>query len=132
MEAQFIGKPVLLMHGLFSDSYIFTANNSSLSFVLSDAGFDVWLYNTRGVCLSRTLSIYKRPGSLPNMNRISWNFSFHEMGVYDLTAVIDFILKKNRTFKIERCGLFFRSNYSICFACPISQNTTLRSTNLYS
>lgn len=26
-----IGKPVLLMHGLFSDSYIFTANNSSLS-----------------------------------------------------------------------------------------------------
>lgn len=47
-----------------------------LGFVLSDAGFDVWLYNTRGVGLSRTLSIYKRPGSLPNMNRISWNFRY--------------------------------------------------------
>lgn len=51
-------------------------NYSISGFVLSDAGFDVWLYNTRGVGLSRTLSIYKRPGSLPNMNRISWNFRY--------------------------------------------------------
>jgi len=43
-------------------------------YVLSDAGFDVWLYNCRGAGLSRTLSIYKGPGSLPNMNRISWDF----------------------------------------------------------
>lgn len=110
-----IGKPVLLMHGLFSDSYIFTANNSSLSFVLSDAGFDVWLYNTRGVGLSRTLSIYKRPGSLPNMNRISWNFSFHEMGVYDLTAVIDFILKKTEHSKLNVVG--YSLGATIAFVC---------------
>lgn len=47
-----------------------------LGFVLSDAGFDVWLFNARGTGLSRTLSIYKKPGLSPKMNRISWDFRY--------------------------------------------------------
>ncbi|KAL4120710.1 hypothetical protein QTP88_013352 [Uroleucon formosanum] len=110
-----IGRPVLLMHGLFSDSIVFAIRNSSLGYVLSDAGFDVWLYNCRGTGLSRTLSIYKRPGSLPNMNRISWDFSFHELGVYDLTAVIDFILKKTEYSKLDIVG--YSLGATVAFVC---------------
>ncbi|XP_001951496.2 gastric triacylglycerol lipase [Acyrthosiphon pisum] len=110
-----IGRPVLLMHGMFSDSVVFAAQNSSLSFVLSDAGFDVWLYNSRGTGLSRTLSIYKGPGSLPNMNRVSWDFSFHELGVYDLTAVIDFILKKSEYSKLDIVG--YSLGATVAFVC---------------
>ncbi|VVC27320.1 Alpha/beta hydrolase fold-1,Alpha/Beta hydrolase fold,Lipase, eukaryotic [Cinara cedri] len=99
-----IGKPVLLLHGLYLSSAIFTLNNSSLSFVLSDAGFDVWLFNARGVGLSRTLSIYNGPGSPARMNKISWDFSFHEMGVYDMTSTIDFVLKKTGYSKLDVLG----------------------------
>ncbi|KAL5243616.1 hypothetical protein ACI65C_011026 [Semiaphis heraclei] len=110
-----IGRPVLLMHGICSDSIVFAANKSSLSFVLSDAGFDVWLYNIRGAGLSRTLSIYEGPGSLPNMNRVSWNYSFHELGVYDLTAVIDFILKKSEYSKLDIVG--YSLGATVSFVC---------------
>ncbi|XP_001951191.1 gastric triacylglycerol lipase [Acyrthosiphon pisum] len=109
------GKPVLLLHGLYLSSAIFTINNSSLSFVLSDAGFDVWLFNARGVGLSRKLSIYKKPGSSPKMNSISWDFSFHEMGVYDMTTTIDFILKTTGYSKLDVVG--YSLGTTISLAC---------------
>nr|AKM28433.1 gastric triacylglycerol lipase 1 [Aphis gossypii] len=110
-----IGKPVLLLHGLYLSSAIFTINNSSLSFVLSDAGFDVWLFNARGVGLSRKLSIYKKPGLQPKMNSISWDFSFHEMGVYDMTTAIDFILKSTGHSKLDVVG--YSLGTTISLAC---------------
>ncbi|XP_022170231.1 gastric triacylglycerol lipase-like [Myzus persicae] len=107
------GKPVLLLHGLYLSSAIFTINNSSLSFVLSDAGFDVWLFNARGVGLSRKLSIYKKPGSSPKMNSISWDFSFQEMGVYDMTTTIDFILKNTGYSKLDVVGYSLGTTISL-------------------
>jgi lysosomal acid lipase/cholesteryl ester hydrolase len=48
-------------------------------------GFDVWLGNNRGnkYCLNHV--------KLSEKENTFWKFSFHEMGVYDLPAIIDYI-----------------------------------------
>jgi len=82
-----IGKqPVFLQHGLLSSStdWVITANKS-LAFMLSDLGYDVWLGNARG----NTYSV-GHASLLPNSAQF-WNFSFHEMGVYDLPAVLNHV-----------------------------------------
>ncbi|XP_060097261.1 lipase member M-like isoform X2 [Heteronotia binoei] len=84
-------KPViLLVHGLMMEGRSWLANlpSNSLGFVLADAGYDVWILNSRGSTWSRkhqTLSIDQEK---------FWDFSFHEMGIYDIPAAINFILQK--------------------------------------
>lgn len=61
--------------------------NGDLPFILADAGYDVWLGNFRGN--------YNGRGHV-NMSTDDenfWKFSFHEMGVYDLPAFVDHILR---------------------------------------
>ncbi|XP_026805905.1 gastric triacylglycerol lipase-like [Rhopalosiphum maidis] len=99
-----IGKPILLMHGLFLSSFVFTNTNKSLSYSLSEAGYDVWLFNARGTGLSRTYSIYSKAGAAPRMNKMSWDFSFHEMGIYDFPAAVDFVLNKTGRPKLDVVG----------------------------
>lgn len=56
------------------------------AYVLADSCYDVWLPNHRGNTYSRahtTLSVNSRE---------YWNFSWHELGIYDLPASIDYIL----------------------------------------
>ncbi|XP_033003951.1 lysosomal acid lipase/cholesteryl ester hydrolase-like [Lacerta agilis] len=83
---------VLLVHGILSEGRTWIVNppNSSLGFALADAGCDVWLINTRGTSWSRrhkTLSIDQEE---------FWNFSFHEIAIYDIPATINFILHKTK------------------------------------
>lgn len=40
----------------------------------------------------------------PDINADYWHFSFHEIGVYDLPAVIDFILMKTKEKKLFHIG----------------------------
>ncbi|XP_020289869.1 lipase 3-like isoform X2 [Pseudomyrmex gracilis] len=79
---------VLIMHGLLgcSTDWIITGQNRSLAYLLSDNGYDVWLGNNRGTTNS------KNHTSLSLESSDFWNFSFHEMGIYDLPAMIDYIL----------------------------------------
>nr|CAD7396178.1 unnamed protein product [Timema poppensis] len=82
-------KVVLVLHGLLASSATFVelGPEKGLGFILSDEGFDVWLGNFRGNTYSRE---HVRP-DIPH--HVYWNFSMHEMGQYDIPAMIDYILK---------------------------------------
>uniref|UniRef100_A0A6P7G189 Lipase n=1 Tax=Diabrotica virgifera virgifera TaxID=50390 RepID=A0A6P7G189_DIAVI len=85
--------PILLNHGMLGSSanYIWLGPERSLAFILADKGYDVWLMNCRGTSYSR------KHKSLNPKQKEYWNFSFHEIGVYDLPAAIDYIL--NTTYQ---------------------------------
>ncbi|EAT35425.1 AAEL012407-PA, partial [Aedes aegypti] len=81
---------VLLMHGLFSTAadFVVTGPESGLAFVLADAGFDVWMGNARGTRFSR-----KNLNHTPK-EAAFWDFSWHEIGIGDLSAIIDYMLRQ--------------------------------------
>ncbi|KAL3273097.1 hypothetical protein HHI36_014551 [Cryptolaemus montrouzieri] len=94
-------KPILLMHGLFgqAENYVVSGMfNGSLAYLLADNGFDVWLGNTRGNMHCRR---HKR---LDPNTKSFWNFSWHEMGMFDLPASIDYVLEKTKTLKLYYIG----------------------------
>ncbi|CAH0547936.1 unnamed protein product [Brassicogethes aeneus] len=84
------GPPVILMHGLLgsSENYIILGEKS-LAIMAAEAGYDVWLGNVRGNMHSRNHTTLN-----PDKDPLFWDFSWHEMGVYDVPAIIDFILNK--------------------------------------
>ncbi|KAL0883487.1 hypothetical protein ABMA27_016855 [Loxostege sticticalis] len=93
--------PVLLMHGILdtADAFIIRGN-ISIAINLAEAGNDVWAWNVRGNIYSRrheTLSPDKDKHKF-------WDFSFHEMGTYDLPATIDFILEKTGKENLSAIG----------------------------
>ncbi|KAG8035475.1 hypothetical protein G9C98_006921 [Cotesia typhae] len=58
------------------------------AYLLSDAGYDVWLGNIRGNTYSRAHI------NLSPQDSQFWNFSFHEMGIYDVPAAVSYIVEK--------------------------------------
>ncbi|XP_054839914.1 lipase member M-like [Eublepharis macularius] len=91
---------VLLTHCLNMEGSVWVANmpDSSLAFILADAGYDVWIGNNRGNSWSR------RHQHLTIDQEEFWDFSFHEMGIFDLSATIDFILQKTGQQQIYYIG----------------------------
>ncbi|XP_014737713.1 PREDICTED: lipase member N-like [Sturnus vulgaris] len=92
--------PVLIVHGFCLDGGDWVDNfpDSSLAFILADAGYDVWIGNNRGTSWSR------RHRSLSISSEEFWDFSFHEMAMYDLPAMVDFILNVNGQEKLFYIG----------------------------
>ncbi|XP_054291054.1 lipase 1-like [Macrosteles quadrilineatus] len=80
--------PVLLQHGLLDSSadWLIAGPGKALGYVLADQGYDVWMGNARGNIYSR-----KHQTLHPDNTRF-WDWTWHEMGTYDLPAVIDHIL----------------------------------------
>ncbi|EFX86485.1 hypothetical protein DAPPUDRAFT_312736 [Daphnia pulex] len=85
------GKPVLLQHGFGGSSadWLISPTDRNLAFQLADSGFDVWISNARGNTYSR------KHQYLDPSEEAFWNFSWDEMGKYDIPAVVDFVLAKN-------------------------------------
>lgn len=93
-------KTVLLMHGVLDSADTFMIRGAgSLAAALATAGYDVWIGNYRGTTYSR-----RHERLNPNTNDSFWDFSFHEIGSYDLPAVIDFILQKNNVKQLSAIG----------------------------
>ncbi|NWH40791.1 LIPM Lipase, partial [Chloropsis hardwickii] len=94
-------KPVVfLQHGMFGEGSTWVENlaNNSLGFILADSGYDVWLANSRGTSWSR------RHQHLSADQVAFWDFSFHEMAMYDLPAAIDFVLQKTGQKQLHYVG----------------------------
>lgn len=92
--------PVLLMHGLLQSSGAFCCNDdASLAFWLAKAGFDVWLGNNRCGFVPGHETLHT---SDPRM----WAWSIRDMGVYDLSALVD---RVREATDFEKIGLVCHS-----------------------
>ncbi|XP_043267207.1 lipase 3-like [Venturia canescens] len=95
------GKPVVfLQHGILSSSavWILMGPSKSLAYFLADEGYDVWMGNSRGNTYSRGHL------NLSSSDSKFWDFSFHEMGYYDLPATVDYIVANTGQEKINYIG----------------------------
>ncbi|CAG4933949.1 unnamed protein product [Parnassius apollo] len=94
------GSAVFLMHGLLgsSDDFAVAGPESGLAYLLSDDGYDVWMGNSRGNKHSR------QHLDLDPSQSAFWDFSWHEIGCYDLPAMIDYVLQATKTSKLKYIG----------------------------
>jgi pimeloyl-ACP methyl ester carboxylesterase len=95
------GRPVVfLQHGLLDCSCTWVANNrsASLAFILADAGFDVWMGNSRGNTYSLKNVHYTKDQDA------FWAWTFDEMAKYDLPAAINYVLTKTGASKLSYAG----------------------------
>lgn len=97
-------KPVvLLQHGLFDSSWTWLANSEeqSLSYILANAGFDVWFGNNRGNRYGRHHETLD-PDSKTDSS--FWEFTWDEMASEDLPSMINFITAKTGASSISYGG----------------------------
>lgn len=74
-----------------------------LSFVgyrLANENYDVWLANSRGTAYGMNHTTLNPFGSSKD-RKMFWSFSFHEMGMFDLPATIDYILVHTKVPKLQ-------------------------------
>ncbi|EFJ19517.1 hypothetical protein SELMODRAFT_110855 [Selaginella moellendorffii] len=76
--------PVFLYHGVLigGDIWVLNPPSESLPYILADAGYDVWLGNTRTTSFSYGHVSYRRS------DQGFWDWSMDELSRYDLSAMI--------------------------------------------
>jgi lysosomal acid lipase/cholesteryl ester hydrolase len=84
---------ILFQHGLLdsSDGWICNSEEKCLPYLFANSNFDVWLSNSRGNKHSKCHTQHSP------INIEFWSFSFHEMGLIDLPAVLEHIKKNNKS-----------------------------------
>ncbi|RZC35006.1 Abhydro lipase domain containing protein [Asbolus verrucosus] len=91
--------PILLQHGFGADAANWMVSGlQSIVFVFSNYGYDIWMSNSRG----SKYSVKHMRYTIYDLQ--FWDFSFHEIAIYDIPAIIDFIKtetgKKNKIIYI--------------------------------
>lgn len=89
--------------GVYYEKPKLIPNNKIVGYLLYHLGYDVWLGNARGNTYSQGHVKYKRNGWRDERQRY-WNFSWHEIGKYDLPASIDYIVGITGFPKIHYIG----------------------------
>ncbi|ERL86266.1 lipase 3 [Dendroctonus ponderosae] len=101
IPAKIQGAPAaLFVHGLACSAidWVNQGPNASLALLMSDLGYDIWLFNSRG-------SINGMKHETFNSSTAEfWSFSFHEKGYYDLKATVDHIIETTSLEKITLIG----------------------------
>jgi pimeloyl-ACP methyl ester carboxylesterase len=98
-------QPIILQHGLLDSSYgwIFFDSDKLLVYQLIEEGYDVWIPNSRGNIFSKEHVNYTHY-DYEKQNSKFWDFSFHEMAVYDLKAIVGYIKYITSADKISYIG----------------------------
>ncbi|XP_055912111.1 lipase 3-like [Eupeodes corollae] len=114
-------RPVaFLMHGLLcsSSDWVLLGTENALAFILSDAGYDVWMGNARGNTYS------KDHATLHPLLPKFWKFDWHEIGMIDLPAMIDYVRYETGE---EQVHYFGHSQGTTSFLVLNSLNTKFKS-----
>ncbi|XP_020715583.1 lipase 1 isoform X2 [Ceratitis capitata] len=101
--------PFILMHGLIGSAsdFLLPGRKRSLGCILHEQGYDVWVPNSRGTTYS------KRHLHMDSSNASFWDYSWHEIGYYDLPAIVDYILETTGHQRLhyvahsQGCTVFF-------------------------
>ncbi|XP_017075180.2 LOW QUALITY PROTEIN: lipase 3-like [Drosophila eugracilis] len=81
-----------------SASWVQFGPSTGLAYLLYQKGYDVWMLNTRG-------NIYSQEHNEKRIGDSSyWDFSFHDIGQYDIPAAIDYILAKTNRLDLQYIG----------------------------
>ncbi|XP_075738524.1 lipase 1 isoform X3 [Rhipicephalus microplus] len=89
--------PIILVPGILSESGTWFVNFPSQSpgYILADHGFDVWAMNTREIA-ARSRNIHHIRADDDRY----WQWSFNEIGRYDLAATVDLVLNTTGASKV--------------------------------
>ncbi|XP_058444935.1 lipase 1-like [Malaya genurostris] len=92
--------PVFMMHSLFSSSadWVLIGRKHGLAYLLANRGYDVWMGNARGSRYSKRHERYSVNSSQ------FWDFSFHEIGFYDVPAFVDYVLANTGSHRLHYVG----------------------------
>jgi len=92
--------PVLFQHGLFDSAFAWVANHNEKApaFLASNAGYDVWLTNSRGAGPSRSHFTLSPDGH--GANETFWHFDWQDMGREDLPSIFRYITRITNYDKI--------------------------------
>lgn len=91
---------MFLMHGLVAASSMFVLypEKRSAAFFFHSLGFEIWMGNARGNVFSRNHT------SLNPDEAEFWSYSWHEIGYYDLPAMIDYVLEQTGKTELYYIG----------------------------
>ena len=86
-------QPIIFQHGLLDscDCWIVNAEERCFPFIFANLGYDVWLTNSRGNKYCKKHKVY-------NIKSFEfWQFSLHDLGLYDLPCYLEYIKKTNNS-----------------------------------
>lgn len=119
--------PVFLQHGILNTSDIFLLGDhqNNLAYILSNAGYDVWLGNTRGNRYCR------KHVSLSPEQKEFWNYNLQEIATIDIKSSLDFVLGETNKKDLHYIGHSQGTTVSLILLSEVPEyNSIIKSATL--